>query len=161
MCAVQLRTVLQYADRTILVLVYVFLHGSEPYSLSAGIKMLFLVYALLHSSEPGSVITAFFFSFGICVFARLRTIICFKFTFYHVLVYVFLIQLRTSFRIVYTYYIVLVYALLHSSESFIHLLHELHLFWYMHYCTAPNQIKYDLHLLVCFGICVFAQLRTQ
>ena len=70
MRAVQLRTVLQYADRTILVLVYVFLHGSEPYSLSAGIKMLFLVYALLHSSEPGSVITAFFFSFGICVLYR-------------------------------------------------------------------------------------------
>ena len=70
MRAVQIRTVLQYADRAILVLVYVFLHGSEPYSLSAGIKMLFLVCALLHSSEPGSVITAFFFSFGICVLYR-------------------------------------------------------------------------------------------
>ena len=93
MRAVQLRTVLQYADRTILVLVYVFLHGSEPYSLSAGIKMLFLVYALLHSSEPGSVITAFFFSFGICVLFSSEPLLFDVSAGREVLVYAFLIQL--------------------------------------------------------------------
>ena len=59
------------------------------------------------------------YCFGICVFVQLRTIICFKFTFYHVLVYV----------------------LLCSSEPIIISSKVLVSFWYMCFCTAPNPVK--------------------
>lgn len=100
--------------------------------------------------------------FGICVFCTAPNLSKHNLSAYNRFGICIFVQLRTRILHIAIAQMVLVYACCSALNPFYLMFPQGEKFWHMCFCTAPNQIKYDLHLLVCFGICVFfVQLRTH
>ena len=145
------------------VLVYVFFARLRTSPSTTCRHTIVLVYACCTAPNHINEKTRVTYGFGICVFFCTAPNLIIQFhnkkDCFGICIFV---QLRTRILHIAIAQMVLVYACCSALNPFYLMFPQGEKFWHMCFCTAPNQIKYDLHLLVCFGICVFfVQLRTH
>ena len=174
---VQLWTVYSFVTWTTFVLVYVFLHGSEPkilYIVDLDNVLVYVFFARLRTRVDGELISlnvlvyacctdpnqilweiVQWFCFGICVFVQLRTpfIWCFRRErSFGICVFV---RLRTPFAWTFAAIIVLVYACCTAPNPASWTFCFVQGFGICVFFTAPNQYSVSEYYKICFGICVF------